>query len=105
MTTNDLKEGARVLLANGEQGGDLARTYDLELATGVKPSSFKAWEATIKDNLKGNIRLCEVEGFETEIGSVYSHDILAYETPEKEWKAIDHTIEQLELRDKVNSIL
>lgn len=30
------------------------------------------------DNMRGNIRMVEVYGFETEIGSVYAHDIVAY---------------------------
>jgi len=34
------------------------------------------WDATIEDNLKGNTRLCTVYGFCTEMGSVYSHDIM-----------------------------
>jgi hypothetical protein len=29
----------------------------------------------VYDNKKGNIRLAKVYGFETEIGSVYAHDI------------------------------
>ena len=51
MLANDLKKGMRVRL----QG------------TG--------WLADIADNAKGNIRMCKVYGFETEIGSVYTHDI------------------------------
>tara|TARA_Y100000310_G_C20592424_1_gene768785 strand:+ start:383 stop:742 length:360 start_codon:yes stop_codon:yes gene_type:complete len=51
MTTNDLKKGARIVLANG-------------------------WFAEIYDNKKGNTRLVKVYGYETEIGSVYSFDIL-----------------------------
>ena len=52
MKTNELKKGDWVVLANG-------------------------WEAQIADNMKGNTRLATVYGFETEMGSVYSHDILA----------------------------
>lgn len=51
MKTNDLKKGDRVQLRNG-------------------------WFATIADNAKGNTRIATVEGFETETGSVYSHDIV-----------------------------
>lgn len=50
MLANDLKKGDRVLLKNG-------------------------WYATVKDNLKGNTRLALVEGFVTEMGSIYTHDI------------------------------
>ena len=50
MLTNNLKKGALVRLHNG-------------------------WEAEIFDNKKGNIRLAKVYGIETELGSVYAHDI------------------------------
>lgn len=53
MFTNDLKKGDRVQLKNG-------------------------WMATIEDNRKGNTRLCTVEGYVTEMGSVYAWDIARY---------------------------
>ena len=51
MVTNDLKKGDLVQLQNG-------------------------WMARIADNRKGNVRLATVYGFHTEMGSVYSHDII-----------------------------
>ena len=51
MFTNELKKGDKIRLRNG-------------------------WDATIEDNLKGNTRLCTVYGICTEMGSVYSHDIV-----------------------------
>jgi hypothetical protein len=50
MKSNDLKKGDRIVLLNG-------------------------WEATIEDNKKGNIRMATVEGFVTEMGSIYMHDV------------------------------
>ena len=50
MLSNDLKKGDRVVLHNG-------------------------WKATIEDNKKGNTRMATVEGFATEIGSIYAWDI------------------------------
>jgi hypothetical protein len=50
--TNELKKGTFIRLANG-------------------------WDAEIFDNMKGNTRLAKVYGDYTEIGSVYSHDIVA----------------------------
>jgi hypothetical protein len=55
------------------------------------------------DNAKGNTRMVEVEGFVTEIGSVYSHDIVAVEIKGQPsyrlaWQAIEHTPAQLKLR-------
>jgi preprotein translocase subunit YajC len=78
MKTNDLKKGARVLLENG-------------------------WYATIEDNAKGNTRIATVEGFVTEIGSIYAHDIVAVlddtgQTP------IEHTSAQHKLRALVEEL-
>jgi len=66
MTTNELKKGVRVLLRNG-------------------------WEATLADNRKGNTRLATVYGYFTEMGSVYSHDIVSYMTALGDWENVEHT--------------
>lgn len=76
--TNDLKKGARIQLANG-------------------------WFGTIKDNKRGNIRLAEVEGLYTEIGSVYSHDIVRAEV-DGAWVEVEHTPAQVKCR-KLNEEL
>jgi len=77
MKTNDLKKGMRVQLRNG-------------------------WEADIADNAKGNTRMAKVYGFETEIGSVYSHDIAFVKTGDtplgQAWQPIEHTPAQIKLR-------
>lgn len=78
MKTNDLKRGTRVLLANG-------------------------WEADIMDSMKGNTRLAKVYGYETEIGSVYSHDIVKTRIGD-EWFDIAHTIDQDKLREQLTKI-
>ena len=76
MKTNDLKKGARVLLRNG-------------------------WKATVADNAKGNTRMCEVEGDFTEIGSVYSHDIVRDLTT---GERIEHTPAQIKLMGMVRAM-
>lgn len=76
MFTNDLKKGARVQLRNG-------------------------WSATVMDNGRGNTRVCEVEGFCTEMGSVYSHDI-AYALTGNGWERVEHTDKQLKLMEQVS---
>ena len=80
MLTNELKKGARIQLANG-------------------------WFATIYDNAKGNTRMAEVEGFFTEIGSVYAHDIsiciLNPGTDAEEIVPIEHTPAQLKLKARL----
>ena len=74
MQTNDLKKGARVKLRNG-------------------------WYATIEDNRKGNVRLATVEGVCTEMGSIYSHDIMQYKTADQVWHDIEHTEKQIKCRE------
>lgn len=78
MKTNDIKKGIRFQLRNG-------------------------WYATMMDNLKGNTRMARVEGYETEIGSVYSHDIMLAETApgSKDWEIVEHTPAQIKLREQV----
>jgi hypothetical protein len=79
MKTNDIKKGMRIVLNNG-------------------------WEATMYDNARGNIRLAEVEGFYTEIGSIYAHDIAAVRV-DGTWLPVTLTPAQLKLRGVVEAVL
>ena len=72
MKTNDLKKGCRVQLTNG-------------------------WYATIQDNAKGDTRMATVEGFVTETGTVYSHDIVRAEY-NNAWVSILLTPKQTSLK-------
>jgi hypothetical protein len=105
MKTNDLKKGAKVLLAYGDQNGDLAGSRDLRLAVRMKETggSYHPWEAEVWDNMKGNTRVCNVFGFETEAGSVYSHDILAYWDGTK-WMPLEYTPSQMECLHRVKEM-
>lgn len=78
MNTNDIKKGMRIRLACG-------------------------WYGTMWDNRKGNIRMAEVEGIFTEIGSVYAHDIVAVQ-PEKNgaWVSVEHDEKQKKLKQEVD---
>ncbi len=81
ITTNELKKGARVRLANG-------------------------WYATMADNCRGTIRLADVEGLYREIGSVYSHDIVLAQVLSEgreslDWIGVEHTPAQMKLRATV----
>ena len=78
MKTNDVKKGTRVKLRNG-------------------------WFGTMADNAKGQTRMVDVEGFCREIGSVYSHDIVAALIGET-WTAIEHTPAQIKLRQTVGAM-
>lgn len=79
MKTNDLKKGDRIRLRCG-------------------------WYATMMDNLKGNIRLANVEGDFTEIGSIYAHDIILFIDKDNTPIEIEHTPAQHKLRDTVERI-
>ena len=68
MKTNDIKKGMRIQLNHG-------------------------WFGTMMDNRKGNIRCVEVEGFFTEIGSVYSA-VIARVLVNGEWVEVEHTEKQ-----------
>lgn len=77
--TNELKKGTRVQLRNG-------------------------WEADIADNARGNTRMCTVYGTYTEMGSVYSHDIMFYRDALGAWRPVEHTPAQLQLRSKTRTL-
>lgn len=77
MQTNDIKQGMRVYLNSG-------------------------WEGTMQDNRKGNTRMVEVEGIYTEIGSVYTHDIVGVlDVANAEWVKVEHTPAQLKLKQQL----
>jgi hypothetical protein len=73
--TNDLKKGTRVQLRNG-------------------------WFATMADNARGNTRLASVEGYVTETGSIYAHDIVRAQVANS-WVTVGHTKQQELLRDRI----
>ena len=73
--TNEIKKGERIRLRNG-------------------------WEADMADNAKGNTRIAKVYGYETEIGSVYSHDIVKVNRAGT-WQPVEHTTAQVNLRRAV----
>jgi nitrogen fixation protein len=79
MLTNELRKGDNVELQNG-------------------------WKARIEDNQKGNIRLCTVYGLFTEMGSVYSHDIVVHHTAAGYRVGINHTPTQLKLKARVEAL-
>jgi len=73
--TNDIKKGTRVQLRNG-------------------------WFATVVDNARGNTRLASVEGYVTETGSIYAHDIVQARVSNS-WVEVGHTKQQETLRDRI----
>lgn len=80
MKTADIKKGMRVRMDNG-------------------------WYGTMKDNKRGTTRVVEVEGFYTETGSVYSHDIvLALPVAGGIWEIIEHTVKELQLKEMTEKL-
>lgn len=75
MKTSEIKKGMRILLSNG-------------------------WYGTMMDNMRGTTRLAEVEGYYTEVGSVYSYDIVAVEVG-GEFQKVDYTEKELKLKKTV----
>jgi hypothetical protein len=77
MKTNDLKTGDKVVLDNG-------------------------WDAEIRDNKKGNIRMALVHGFVSEIGNIYAHDIAWFLPDNKKFMVeIEHTPAQLKFKQQI----
>ena len=81
MLTNAIKKGMRVHLTNG-------------------------WFGTVQDNLSGNTRIVEVEGFHKETGSVYVWDFKAVKPVDsKVWHTVCLTQAQQKARVMVSTFL
>lgn len=61
------------------------------------------WFGTMYDNARGNARLVEVEGYYTEIGSVYAHDIKKVFINDI-WELVEHTEKQLKHKQTINAM-
>lgn len=78
IVTNEIKKGDRILQVNG-------------------------WFGTMYDNKNGNIRMAEVEGLYTEIGSIYAYDIIAAQKDDV-WRPIEHTAKQKKAHETNNAL-
>lgn len=77
------------------------KSTDLENGTRIVQSN--GWFGTLKDGQKRhNTRVAEVEGFYTEMGSIYVHDIMAAQI-DGLWYEVEHTDKQNELREQVQN--
>lgn len=70
MKTADIKKGMRIQLRNG-------------------------WFGTMMDNKKTVARFAEVEGVYTEMGSVYSFDIVRAQTADGVWHSVEYTEKEI----------
>jgi hypothetical protein len=69
-----------------------------DVTKGARIELRNGFLATVMDNRgTAQTRLCKVEGFVTEMGSVYSSDMLNVLTPSG-WTRIEHTPKQLAAR-------
>ncbi len=54
------------------------------------------WEAEVLDNLTNRqTRMCKVFGDYTEMGSVYSTDIVSAQMPDGQWHVVRHSTKSL----------
>ncbi len=104
---SDLKKNDKVLLNYGEQNGDLATcgTFERAMRLMFSNSSFKPWEAVIAEKPRGKnptTVFAEVRGWETELGSVYSHQVIGWwNEVSGVWEPIEHTEKQKEMEKMV----
>ncbi len=79
----DIKKGCKVMLRNG-------------------------WRADIMDNMRGNTRMAKVHGYETEMGSVYLHDIVSVINHDtnggEKFVTVDYTEKTLAFRKKIQAV-
>ncbi len=76
ISIKDVKKGTRVTLRNG-------------------------WEAKVEDNtVTSHTRLCTVYGDYTEMGSVYTTDIVEAQMADGSWQVVQHTPTQLQAAQK-----
>jgi hypothetical protein len=62
-----------------------------DMKKGQTGTQVNGWKFEIRDNMKGNIRLAKVYGFETEIGSIYVHDIDTVDMPDGSTEKVEFT--------------
>ena len=62
------------------------------------------WEGTMMDNKRGLTRIAEIEGFYTEIGSVYAHDITAAKAESGHWVYIEYTEKEIKCKEMNEAI-
>jgi len=76
-----------------------------EIKKGTKVKLRNGWEAKTLESARKTTCLCEVYGFVTECGSVYSHDIVAVLDENDHWAPVtEYTPGQLKCK-KVNDNL
>ena len=68
-----------------------------EIIKGMRIRLDNGWFGTMMDNMRGTTRMVEVEGYYTEIGSVYSYDIVEVQK-DTVWETVVHTEKELKVK-------
>ena len=76
--TAEIKKGTRILMNNG-------------------------WKGTMLDSKKGVTRFAEIEGYFTEMGSIYAHDIRAA-LVNGQWVEVEYTQKEIDCK-KMNDAI
>lgn len=80
MKTSEIKKGTKVQLANG-------------------------WKAKTMGSARNTTTVCEVYGFETECGSVYTHDIVGYWDEQGNYKTdLEYSKGQIKCKEMASSM-
>lgn len=83
----------------------MAQIHTSDISKGDKVQLRNGWQADVMDNCKTrSTRLCKVYGFETEIDSVYSHDIVARLNSDGTRDAVVMTDKQFKFMQQVASL-
>lgn len=111
----ELKKGDRVILAYGDQGGDMARcdSFDKLIGHIFHNSSYHPWQADVAANPRGKdptvlmLHVPDVidgqpNAFGDDIGDTYAHEIIGWmDKNSGTWQPIEHTKKQLDMRKLV----
>jgi len=83
-----------------------AELWDAKNKKGYRILQRNGWEADVIGSARGTTTVCRVYGFETECGSIYTHDIAAYKDPVNgEWHHdIEFTPAQIKCREMARSM-
>jgi hypothetical protein len=68
-----------------------------DVRKGTKVALRNGWEAEVLDNLINRAtRMCKVFGTYTEMGSVYSSDVVSAQMPDGVWHVVTHSTKTLQ---------
>ena len=76
-----------------------------DMKKGQTGTQVNGWKFEIMDNMRGNIRLAKVYGLETEIGSIYVHDIDTVDMPDGSTEPVEFTPAQAKRAAKTQTVL